>query len=192
MKTSSLFLAFAICVASHASAYDVVLMDNPAIRLQFDRKYEVFKVDKKDEPASSTRLAYMMLPADQQSAVSLFIGDGFESETEESIAKDHPGAKVTKVDCMIAQYKAQWWHYKDESHFYSDCLLSVPLPSGKTLPITISLVANTPKRLASLEDSFSKIMMTENPPNKAAEPTRTPGTPPADAGDRASGARGSP
>jgi len=29
-------------------------------------------------------------------------------------------------------------------------------------------------------------------PNKAAEPTRTSGTPPADAGDRASGARGSP
>jgi len=28
-------------------------------------------------------------------------------------------------------------------------------------------------------------------PNKAAEPTRTSGTPPADAGDRASGARGS-
>ena len=29
-------------------------------------------------------------------------------------------------------------------------------------------------------------------PNQAAEPTRTSGTPPADAGDRASGARGSP
>ena len=31
-----------------------------------------------------------------------------------------------------------------------------------------------------------------NQPNKAAEPTRTSGTPPADAGGRASGARGSP
>jgi hypothetical protein len=31
----------------------------------------------------------------------------------------------------------------------------------------------------------------EGSPNKAAEPTRTSGTPPADAGDRASGARGS-
>jgi len=40
-------------------------------------------------------------------------------------------------------------------------------------------------------EAFKKRMELRFSPNQAAEPTRTSGTPPADAGDRASGARGS-
>jgi len=41
------------------------------------------------------------------------------------------------------------------------------------------------------QDFWRRIISGINAPNQAAEPTRTSGTPPADAGDRASGARGS-
>jgi hypothetical protein len=42
------------------------------------------------------------------------------------------------------------------------------------------------------DDDAVSIDISGNAPNQAAEPTRTAVTPPADAGDRASGARGSP
>jgi hypothetical protein len=42
------------------------------------------------------------------------------------------------------------------------------------------------------KDRDRLIILSRERPNQAAEPTRTTGTPPADAGDRASGARGSP
>ena len=46
--------------------------------------------------------------------------------------------------------------------------------------------------IASLKERFAAALSQINRPNKAAEPTRTTVTPPAGAGDRASGARGSP
>ena len=59
---------------------------------------------------------------------------------------------------------------------------SVSITSEKALDIgVIDLIANSQERLDSLEDSFSKILMVENPPNKSPGPTATSVTPAADA-----------
>jgi hypothetical protein len=156
-------------------------MDDPAVHLVFDRKYDVLKIGHKDGTPLQGQLLYMMVPEDQQSSLTLAIGDGFHLKTEGFIADMYEGAKVTKVDGIIGGFKTQWWHYRDSHHLYSTCVLTVPYRKGKTLPIIIDLIANSSERLASMEVSFSKIQIVENPPNKP--PLRTPasGTPAAGA-----------
>ena len=108
----------------------------------------------------------MMVPEDQQSAVTLGVGDGLHPKTEETIAKMFEGAKVTKIDCVIGGIKGQWWHYRDSKHLYSTCVVYAPRPGKSPLPVIIDLVANTPERMASLESSFSELMIIENPPHQ--------------------------
>jgi hypothetical protein len=168
-------MVLVVSALARAVAFDVVLMDNPAVKVTFDRKYEVMKISKKEGAAVCDPLLYMMLPEDQQSAVTLGIGDGLHPKTEGIIAQMYEGAKVTKVDCVIGGVKGQWWHYRDSNHFYSTCVISAPRPKKPALPVVIDLVANTPERLASLEASFSQLMIVENPPKQPAQPTRADG-----------------
>jgi hypothetical protein len=171
MRIRRPLLLFFFVIVGHAAAFDVVLMDDPAVHLVFDRKYEVLKIAHKDGTPLQGQLLYMMLPEDQQSSVTFGIGNGFYKKTEKTIAEMYEGAKVTKVDALIGGIKAQWWHYRDSHHLYSTCDLTVSYRKGKSLSIIIDLVANSPERLASLEDSFSKIQIVENPPKKLPEPT---------------------
>jgi len=172
MKRIFSALILGLVLAAHAFGYDVVLMDDPAVHLVFDRKYEVAKIGHKDGTPLQGQLLYMMVPEDQQSSLTLAIGDGFHLKTEGFIAEMYEGAKVTKVDGIVGGFKMRWWHYRDSHHLYSTCVLAVPIHKGKTLPIIIDLIANSAERLASLEDSFSRIQIVENPPNKA--PLRMP------------------
>jgi len=173
MKTPlTLFLLF-FAITVRASAFDVVLMDDPAIHLVFDRKYEVLQINKKGEKTQPGHLMYMMSPADDQSAVTLAIGEGFHPKTEKMIADMFEGAKVKKADGVIGQYKVQWWHYRDSHHLYSTCVFKVKWHDKPEWPVIIDLIANSQGRLDSLEDSFSKILMVENPPNKSPVPTAT-------------------
>jgi len=139
-------------------------MDNPVVKVTFDWKYEVMKIDKKGGASPGDPLLYMMIPEDQQSAVTLGIGDGLLAKTEETIAKMFEGAKVTKVDCVIGGIKGQWWRYKNSRHLYSTCVIRAPRPGKAPLPVIIDILANSPERMASLESSFSELMIVENPP----------------------------
>jgi hypothetical protein len=184
-----LLTAFLIGVPlTYAAAFDVVLMDNPAVKVTFDRKYDVMKISDKDGSSPTDPLLYMMLPEDHQSAVTLGIGDGLNLKTEESIAQMYEGAKVTKVDCSVGGVKGQWWHYRDSIHLYSTCVIKAMRLKKPALTVVIDLVANTPARLASLEQSFSKLTLVENPPNQLPEPASPSVTPPAGAGAAPSGA----
>ncbi len=160
MRTIYLLLIACLFVpiAGLAETFDVVLMDNPAIKLTFDRKYEVYQItDKKKKSEAPDPLVYMMLPADQQSAVTFAMGYKVPRMSEDSIAEMHKGAKITKVDCAIGQIKAQWWHYRDAQHLYSSCMIKVPRPGKPALPVCIDLIANTPERLASLDKNMAHI-----------------------------------
>ena len=168
-----LFILLTFVSCANAADFDVVLMDNPAVKVTFDRKYEAFKITKKKGASATDPLVYMMMPEDQQSAVTLGIGDGLSPKTEETISQMYEGAKVTKVNCTIGGVKGQWWHYRDSRHLYSSCTIKAPRPNKPPLVVIIDLVANTPERLASLEASFSGLMIVENPPNK--RPEGTPG-----------------
>jgi hypothetical protein len=67
------------------------------------------------------------------------------------------GAKVTKAGGKIAGVKVQWWHYRDSRPLYSTCAGTLSDKNGKKIPAYFDLVANSPERLAALEDACSRI-----------------------------------
>ena len=151
----------AITSSAVAGSHDIYLLDQPAVHIPSDLEYEVLSVGKKGEASIPFHLAYMLVPKDQQSSAVLTIGDGFFPKTEDTIAKMFEGAKVTKVPGLVGGNKVEWWHYRDQHHFYSSCLFKVSASKGRVVPVDFELVANTQQRLEELENSFSKIEMIE-------------------------------
>lgn len=173
MKNAFSVIAMLVCLTAYAESFDVNLKENPAIHLRFDRKYEVMKIGKKDAPPVVGQYMYAMLPEDQRSSIVLTVGDGFKVMTAESIEKERH-TKVTRVDGSLGPFKVQWWHYRDASAptlLCSSCVATVPFPKDKTLQLAIELMASTPERLASLEESFSKMELAESQPNQSAHST---------------------
>lgn len=142
---------------SLASPSELTLAGDPAIHLVLDREYEVIEIGNKDGTPMKDLRSYILQPKDDQSAAVVAIGSGGYHKTEEDIAKMCEGAKVTKADGEIAGVKTQWWRYRDSRHLYSTCAVTLRDKKGRKIPIYFDLVANTPERLAALEDACSKI-----------------------------------
>jgi hypothetical protein len=85
------------------------------------------------------------------------VGKDARRKTEKDIADMYEGAKVTKVDTNIAGVKTQWWHYHDTHHLYATCDVTLRDKKGHSVSVYFDLTANSPDRLAALEDSMSRI-----------------------------------
>jgi hypothetical protein len=137
----------------------IVLRGSPTIRLKPDRRYEIRQMPTTPEPDVPTKnlRIYMLVPQDEQSSAVLAIGPGGHRKTEEAIARNYQGAKVTKVAGTVRGTAVEWWHYKDDHHLYSTCYATLPDSAGVERPVYFDLVANTLDRLGALEAAFSGI-----------------------------------
>jgi hypothetical protein len=109
-----------------------------------------------DVPMKDLRI-YTLIPQDEQSSAVLAIGRGGHKKTEEAIARNYQGAKVTKVAGTVRGRRVEWWHHQDDQHLNSTCYASLPDRAGVEHLVYVDLVANRPERLAALEAAFSGI-----------------------------------
>ncbi|OIQ85600.1 hypothetical protein GALL_325370 [mine drainage metagenome] len=155
---SALVVLFLFLVSGLIAApSELTLPGDPVIHLVLDRDYKVIAIGNRDGSSAKDLRVYILEPMDDQSSAVLALGSGGYHKTEADIAKMCEGAKVTKVDGEIAGVKTLWWHYRDSRHLYSTCSVTLRDKKGKKIPAYFDLVANTPERLAALEDAFSKI-----------------------------------
>jgi hypothetical protein len=157
MRPVVAFLFLLLASTALAAHSELTLPGDPAVHLIMDREYGVIEIVKKDGTPLKDRRAYILQPKDDQSSAVLALGSGGHYKTEEMIAKMFGGAKVTKIDGLVAGVKAQWWHYRDSRHLYSTCAVTLRDKKGKKIPAYFDLVANSPERLAALESAFSRI-----------------------------------
>jgi hypothetical protein len=113
-----------------------------------------------------------------------------------SFAADSVSLKVKKdgsvYEIMERRISLQELHTLAAAQAQNDKAVSVSIVADKNVPLEVmSKVMNT-CREAGVNHFALDIKDEAKEPNKAAEPTSTAVTPPAGAGDRASGARGSP
>jgi hypothetical protein len=141
-----------------ATLKPVVLEGSPTVRFRPDRAYAVRRMETRGEPGRSADLRiYMLVPRDEQSAVTVGIGEGVHRKTEAAIARMYQGAKVTKVVGTVAGKTVEWWHYQDDHHLYSTCYVGLPDKQGRGHSFYFDLVASSPDRLASLEDTITSV-----------------------------------
>ena len=157
MRPVLVMLSLLVASTSFAAPSELTLPGEPAVHLKMDREYGVIEIGNKDGTPIKDLRAYILQPKDDQSSAVLALGSGGHNKTEEMIATMFEGAKVTKIDGLVAGVKAQWWHYRDSHHLYSTCAVTLGDKKGRKIPAYFDLVANTPERLSALEDACSKI-----------------------------------
>lgn len=128
---------------------------NPTFQVTLDRSYEIMMIS-----GSQVKKAldlYLFAPKDDQSSVVFGIGKDRPVDTEEGIAHDYEGAKVTKKNGTIHGSNVQWWEWEDSKHLYSVCSFELKNTDGNNLLLHLYFVANTTERRALLEKAFSNI-----------------------------------
>lgn len=139
---------------SAAHVKTTVLGGSPTIRLTLDREYRL--VETRPESPDEPRI-WTFVPKDEQSSVVFGIGTGGHRKTEGDIARMYEGAVVKRSPGAVAGRRVEWWHYEDSHHLYSTCYADVPDRAGVEHPVYIDLVANRPRRIASLEEAFARM-----------------------------------
>lgn len=157
MRSIALVVLLFSAYALRAVPFELTLPGDPAVHLVLDREYGVVEIGNKDGTPMKDLRAFILQPKDDQSSALLTLGSGGYRKTEDDIAKMHEGAKVTKVDGVIAGVKAQWWRYRDSRHLYSTCSVTLRDKKRKRIPVYFDLVANSPERLSALESACSQI-----------------------------------
>jgi hypothetical protein len=157
MRPFIFILFLRLASTSFADPSELRLPGDPPVHLIMDREYRVTEIGNKDHPSMKDLRVYLLRSKDDQSSAVLAFGSGGQSKTEETIAAVFGGAKVTKIDGIVAGEKTQWWHYRESDDLLSSCVVTLRDKKGKSIPTYFDLVAKTPERLAALEDSCSKI-----------------------------------
>ena len=99
---------------------------------------------------------YQLVSADQLSSAVIAIG-AVRPDSEQAIARQSRGAKVTKVPGTVTGTKVEWWRYQDDNFLHSKCYVSLTDKAGAEHHISVGLIAKSAERLASLEEAFSSI-----------------------------------
>ena len=106
-----LFVAFCLILITHSgygAPFEFPIKGDPGIVIKLDREYSCIDLSAKEsEPKRNIRV-YMFTPSDEQSSVVFSIGPDAKGETEEAIAAQYKGAKITKGTGQINKKNVRW------------------------------------------------------------------------------------
>lgn len=133
---------------------ETTLKGNPTLHFALDRQCEVLEIKPNEKKKGGELRAYILAPADGQSAANITLGSEIPGMSEEGIAQLHSGAKVTKLKSVFNDEPIDVWRYRDENHLYSSFEKRISDTQGEALILRIDVIANTQSRLESLEKAL--------------------------------------
>ena len=138
--------------------FHVTLTGHPSIQLNLDREYKIYLLVFDDGSLAGKDIhGLVFVPEDHQSSVSFTIGKDAHPRNEADLERTYKGTTVTMEKGNVDGMGVQRLRWTAPPHLCSSFTVTVSDTSGTLYPLAVTLIANTPERLAALEKGFSDI-----------------------------------